>query len=242
MKELLIVIPARYESSRFPGKPLCDIAGQSMIERVWNQCKKTGIDLDNIVVATDSIKIMNHCKDKDINVIQTSEECLTGTDRISEVSKKIEANFYINVQGDEPLIEPEDILLIIDEYKKHDSKVICAMTDITNDNDFRNPSIPKVVVTNSNKLLYISRAAIPTSKKLEFKEAKKQVCIYAFSKQSLKHYGLDSIKTPIEEIEDIEILRLLELDQEVYMVNVSSSSIAVDFPEDVQKVLNSLNG
>ena len=238
--DFLIVIPARYSSSRFPGKPLAMINGKSMIERVWDKCIKVTTK-ENIIIATDDDRIEEHCKQKQMNSIRTSSNCLTGTDRIAEVAMQIKADFYINVQGDEPLIEPADINLIIEKYMESPGKCYCGMSKITNEEDFYNPNIPKVVSSSCNKLIYISRAAIPTTKKLDMIEAKKQVCIYAFTKDSLKEYGLNSKKEENENIEDIEILRLIERGYEVEMVEVSDSSIAVDTPEDLKRVIDYLD-
>tara|TARA_B100001113_G_C20938830_1_gene547787 strand:- start:77 stop:808 length:732 start_codon:yes stop_codon:yes gene_type:complete len=233
--DFLIVIPARYSSSRFPGKPLAMINGKSMLERVWDKCIKV-TSKKNIIIATDDERIEEHCKQKQLNYIRTSSHCLTGTDRIAEVAMQIKADFYINVQGDEPLIEPSDINLILNRYMESPGKCYCGMSKITNEEDFYNPNIPKVVVSSNNQLLYISRAAIPTTKKLDMIEAKKQVCIYAFTKDSLNEYGVNSKKEENESVEDIEILRLIERGYEVEMVEVSDSSIAVDTPEDLKRV------
>ena len=116
--DYLIVIPARYKSSRFEGKPLADNNGKSMIERVWEKCSETS-PKKNIIVATDDKRIFQHCRSKEINVLMTSKKCLTGSDRVAEVAKKIEAKFYVNVQGDEPLINPKDILKVIKDFKKN---------------------------------------------------------------------------------------------------------------------------
>ena len=240
-RDFLIVIPARYSSSRFPGKPLAIINGKSMLERVWDKCIQAA-PKENIIIATDDKRIEKHCKEKRLNYIKTSSNCLTGTDRVAEVAKKINADFFFNVQGDEPLIDPLDIDLIIKNYKDFPGKCYCGMSKITNEDDFYNPNIPKVVISSSNKLLYISRAAIPTTKKLSMIEANKQVCIYAFTKDSLKEYGLESKKELNESFEDIEILRLIERGYEVEMVEVSDSSIAVDTPDDLKRVVDYLDG
>ena len=176
-----------------------------------------------------------------MNVVRTSSECLTGTDRVAEVSNLYSADFYINVQGDEPLIEPNDIKLVIDAYLENPTCCFCGMTDIYLKEDFYNPNIPKVVTDQSNKLLYISRAPIPTTKNSEFSTAKKQVCIYAFTKEALSNFGQNNVKTCHESIEDIEILRLLETGFEIRMVDVSGSSIAVDTPDDLERVRNCIN-
>ena len=108
----IVVIPARFESSRFPGKPLADLCGKSLIQHVWEKCV-SAVGEQNVIIATDDDRIRIHCDKKEMNVIMTSSSCLTGTDRMYEVAQKIDKNFYINVQGDEPLIEPEDIQKIL---------------------------------------------------------------------------------------------------------------------------------
>ena len=104
----VLIIPARYNSSRFPGKPLTLLKGKSMIRRVYDQCLKA-VPRDSIYVATEDRRIADHCKKNNIQFIMTSDECLTGTDRLCEVSKLVEADYYINIQGDEPLFNPIDI-------------------------------------------------------------------------------------------------------------------------------------
>ena len=240
MHNYLIVIPARYDSTRFPGKPLVDICGKSMIQRVWEKCVEA-LNADQVIIATDDDRIVKHCEKKKMNTILTSKKCLTGTDRIYEVSKKIKSQIYVNVQGDEPLISSEDILTIINQSKASPDSVVNGMANIKSSIDHKNPNIPKVVVDKKNNLLFMSRGAIPVNKNLEFISAKKQVCIYAFPYEALNIYGSMSQKTPLEEIEDIEILRFLEMGINVKMVEVSDSSIAVDVPEDLEKIISAIN-
>jgi 3-deoxy-manno-octulosonate cytidylyltransferase (CMP-KDO synthetase) len=102
-KKYIIVIPARYKSTRFPGKPLIDLNGKSMVQRTYEQCLKA-VPKDLVFVATEDSRIQKHCEDFEMNVILTSDDCLTGTDRVAEVADTIEADYYINVQGDEPLL------------------------------------------------------------------------------------------------------------------------------------------
>ena len=237
--KIVIIIPARYHSSRLPGKPLMDICGKSMVSRTYDQCCQS-LNKENIFVATDDLRISTHCQELNMNVIMTPSSCKTGTDRVYEASKKINADIYINVQGDEPIINPEDINIVIAASQKNPTKVINAMCPINN-SDFNNPTIPKVVTRLDNRLLYGSRVGIPVTKDLLFSKAKKQVCIYAYPKQSLIDFSSINKKTPLEKIEDIEILRFLELGYEVQMVDVSEGSIAVDVPEDVEKVERILN-
>lgn len=239
--KFLIVIPARYKSSRFPGKPLAEINGKSMIKRVWDICLQVA-NKNNVIVATDDRKIISHCEKLDMNVLETSQDCMTGTDRIAEVSKSMKADFYVNVQGDEPVIKPADIKKIINEFNQNRDECVCGMTKIISESEFSNLNIPKVVFDQNNNLLYFSRAQIPSSKMDGFNQSYKQVCIYALSRKALKEYGLHKEKTSLEKIEDIELIRLIEKGFKVKMVEVSSSSIAVDTPEDLKKVISYLNG
>ena len=233
--KVVIVIPARYHSTRLPGKPLIDLNGKSMLQRTYNQCVKA-INSNSIFVATDHKKIKKHCIKNKMNCILTSNKCLTGTDRVVEFSKKIDADIYINVQGDEPLINPNDIVKLIDFSKKHPNYIINGYTPISKEEDFKNINIPKVVLKENNDLLYISRSAIPGNKNEKFIKAWRQVCIYAFPKSSLEIFSLKNIKTKIEKIEDIEILRFLELGYNVKMLLLSNNSISVDTEEDVEKI------
>jgi len=237
---VVIIIPARFESSRLPGKPLIDICGQSMIKRTFDRCC-FALNEKDIFVATDDNRIFSHCQKSNINVIMTSNTCKTGTDRVYEASRQIEADIYINVQGDEPIVNPNDIKIVIKASKKYPSKIINAMCSI-DEFDFNNPTVPKMVTRLDNRLLYSSRVGIPTTKTLSFSKANKQVCIYAFPKQALIDFSSVSNKTPLEELEDIEILRFLELGYDVQMVEVSNTSFSIDVPEDVQKVKKFLNG
>jgi len=234
-----IVIPARYQSTRFPGKPLVDIAGKSLIQRVWDRCCQV-LSYSDVYIATDDEKIRNHCNEHKMQVIMTPNTCLTGTDRIYEASKNLDADFIVNVQGDEPLISPNDIIKVIDAHNRQREYVHCGMCPIRSEEDFRNPSVPKVVTKDNGKLMYISRAPIPTDKNLSFGQAMKQVCIYAFEKAALDDFGESNCKARLESIEDIEILRFFELGYDIEMIEVSESSIAVDFPEDVTRVIEAI--
>jgi 3-deoxy-manno-octulosonate cytidylyltransferase (CMP-KDO synthetase) len=235
MNNYIVVIPARYQSSRFPGKPLADIHGKSMLRCVWDQCIQAASS-EKILVATDDDRIKDHCQENGMQVEMTSSSCLTGTDRLYEVALKRKSDIYINVQGDEPLVSPNDIKAVIDASQNEPKITFNAMCQINEEAEFRNPNIPKVVTRNDGRLLYISRAPIPTNKKLGFEKTMKQVCIYAYPRDVLIAFGSLKEKTPLELIEDLEILRLLELGYKVKMIEVSGSSVAVDTPKDLEKV------
>ncbi len=241
----IIIIPARYESSRFPGKPLVDILGKSLIQRVWGQCVKAFYS-DKVFIATDDERIEKHCEENGMQCVMTSDECLTGTDRVAEAFKKIGKPYQtiINVQGDEPLVQPEDILEVAKAHeagREFYNIVCCGICNIKSEEEFRNPNIVKVVTDYYNRLLYASRASIPTNKDLEFHDSRRQVCIYAFTPSILTGFSDIKAKTVLESVEDIEILRVLEFGYNVQMVGVSESSIAVDVPEDVEKVIRRLS-
>jgi 3-deoxy-manno-octulosonate cytidylyltransferase (CMP-KDO synthetase) len=236
----VIVIPARYSSTRFPGKPLLELNGKTMIQRVYEQCLKA-VEAESIYVATEDSRILDHCKKLGIQCILTSDDCLTGTDRVAEVSNVIQADYYINVQGDEPVFNPEDILNLISHLPSANGKILNGYCEITSESDFRSTSVPKVVFREDKRLLYMSRTTIPGNKRNSFSFGYRQVCIYAFPKSALNAFASRKGKSFFEKEEDIEILRFIEMGYEVQMVEMSSESIPIDNPEDVEKVLNRIS-
>jgi len=235
--KIIGVIPARYESSRFPGKPLAEILGKPMISYVIQIVAKA-LGNENTYVATDSLIIKNYVESLGIKAVMTSSECLTGTDRLWDFAQKVKADIYINVQGDEPVVDPNDVQKIAKIKAKNINYVINGMCTIQNDEDPRSVNIPKVLATQNGDLVYMSRLPIPGNKSGDIKdiEFKKQVCIYGFTYEELEKFGNYGKKASFEEHEDIEILRFLELGIPVKMVEISKSSIAVDIPSDIKKV------
>ena len=236
MHDFLLVIPARYKSKRLPGKPLINLKGIPMIIRTYDQCKKV-VHHSKILVATDDKKILNLCKKNNINVMMTSNKCLTGTDRVAEVAKKIKKKFYINVQGDEPICNPSDIKKIIRTAQKYPNKVINGFTEIKDKKMFNSPHVPKVIFRKDGNLIYMSRAQIPSNKKKTFARAWRQVCIYSFPYKSLKTFSNLKKKTILEKIEDLEMNRFIEIGHEVKMIELSNRSVAVDTRSDLKKVI-----
>lgn len=230
-----IIIPARYGSSRYEGKPLVKILGREMILRVADICAKV-VKKNDLFIATDDRRISQKVEENGYNFIMTSKKCLTGTDRVAETSKKIKSDIYINVQGDEPTIRPNDIKKIINAKIKFPNHVICGYDKI---HKFENPfslNLPKVVVNEKSELVYISRLAIPGSKKKFLKkDYLKQVCIYAFNKDELKKFYSRNKKGKLEKMEDIEILRFFEDNIKIKMIRLNSDSVAVDEKKDVKK-------
>ena len=236
--KIALIIPARYKSSRFPGKPLVDILGKPMIIRV-SELSSEAVGKKNVYVATDDKRIGNEVEKNGYNVIYTSEKCLTGTDRVAEASKKIDADIYINVQGDEALLDPNDIIKCI-EFKKNNVKsVITCKALLEHSEDPHNRNTCKIATDLNENLLYVSRNPIPGSKSGILGKMYKQICIYAFNKNELEeyyNYGIKNGKTPAESYEDIEIIRFLELGINVKILEVDGGTMAVDYFEDVKEV------
>lgn len=230
------VIPARYKSSRFPGKPLVDIMGKPMIWWVYNQAKKV-TQLDDVLVATEDERIEQVCNSLGIKVVMTSDSHQTGTDRVGEVAGKISADLYVNIQGDEPLIEPETIAKAIDPFYYDTSlQVSNLMTEITDPVEVVNFTIPKVITNADNMGIYLTRSAAPYPKgSIEYKYYK-QVCVYGFKPDALKFF-CSSPRGKVEKIEDIEILRFIENSIRVQFVEVKTQSMAVDTPNDLEKIV-----
>jgi len=235
--KIVAVIPARYESSRFQGKPLVDICGKLMIERVYLQTKKVK-EFDNVYVATDDERILNACRERNIEVVMTSTEHKTGTDRVGEVASKISADIYVNVQGDEPLVEPDTIrksILPFVDNSYTDIQVTNLMTKIKDPVDLINFTVPKVVASRDGRGIYLTRSAVPFPKGDINVSYYKQVCVYGFTSQALKFY-CSSPRGLVESAEDIEILRFIEAGYRVQYIEVDSETIAVDTPNDLERV------
>lgn len=237
--KIIGVIPARYKSSRFPGKPLVDICGKPMIWWVYQQCLKVE-DFDAVYVATDDDRILSACRELDINALMTSPSHLTGTDRVGEVARTIPADLFVNIQGDEPLLEPETIRAAIQPFYTDSSLMISnLMTKISTPVDTVNFTVPKVITNKDGIGIFLTRATAPYPKgKIDYSYYK-QVCVYGFKPSALKFfcdYGMTYGKAKIEAIEDIEILRFIENGYKVQFIEVASDTVAVDTPNDLEKV------
>ena len=238
--DFAIVIPARYRSTRFPGKPLAEIAGKPMIQHVWERCIEA-LNPADVFVATDDERIRKACEGFGASVLMTSDQCLTGTDRVAEAALQLDHSFIVNVQGDEPMINAKDILTVAEAFRSGDGGVVNAMAPIALEREYWSPNVPKVVTDPNGRLQYMSRAPIPANKAKTFEKAWKQVCIYAFSREHLARFSAASEKGPLESIEDIEILRFIEMGIGVTLVELSSTSMAVDTPEDLEQVVRALS-
>ena len=236
------IIPARLASSRFPEKPLALIHGKPMI--LWvAELTARAVGVENTYVATDHEKITRVVEDAGFNSIMTSPKALTGTDRIAEAATKIDAETIVNVQGDEPMLDPDSILRIAKESQVYPNSVINGYAKISPKEDPHDVNIPKCIVASDGRLIYMSRAALPASKNEKNKPEvfHKQICIYAFNRKHLSTYAAVEKKAHCEQYEDIEILRFLDLGVPVQMVELEDSTLAVDVPSDVGLVEKAMN-
>lgn len=240
MLDHAIIIPARWESSRFPGKPLAKINNKEMILHVWERCVEAS-DKSLVYVATDDQKIKDVCERNNANVILINDRCRTGTDRSYFAAKQIKAQYIVIVQGDEPLVSPSNIKKALDYKSKNSQLVVNFMSSMT-EREFTSGNVPKVIVDKNNFLLYMSRAGVPTCKNLKFyaNVAKKQVCIYGMPIALLEKFA-NSAPSELELLEDIEILRFININAKIQMIESSEFSLAVDLPSDIALVEEYLN-
>ncbi|SFC13935.1 3-deoxy-manno-octulosonate cytidylyltransferase (CMP-KDO synthetase) [Marinospirillum celere] len=237
----VVIIPARYASTRFPGKPLVDLAGKPMI--IWvAELSAKAVGQENVYIATDDQRIAEVVAQHNFQYLMTSSQALTGTDRLAEAAEQLNADIFINVQGDEPLVDPADILKIRDAKLQHPGQIINGFCWLTPDEDPHSVNIPKVITNEQDELVYMSRQALPGYKedKNAPKGFKKQVCIYAFNKAELLAFKTFGRKSQLEACEDIEILRFIELNKKIRMVETKGGSLAVDAPEDIDAVTAAL--
>ena len=236
------IIPARYESSRFPGKPLVDIQGKSMIQRVYEQCLKA--KLNRVVVATDDERIFEHVKNFGGEIVMTSNSHESGTDRIAEAAKILQLSedaIILNIQGDEPFIDPEDINTLAHCFNEERTQIATLVKVIKDVEILLSSNSPKVALGLRGQALYFSREAIPHLRGVEKKDwLSKQtyyqhVGIYAF-----KHATLNAIsKLPmgvLEQSEGLEQLRWLENGYSIQTAGITSECIAIDSPEDLIRI------
>lgn len=233
----VVIIPARYGSSRYPGKPLVPLLEKPMI--LWvAELSARAVGTKNVYVATEDRRIADVVEGVGFQAIMTTDDALTGTDRLAQAAEQVEADIYINVQGDEPLVDPADILKVRDIKLAHMGDVINGYSWVSDQEDPHSVNIPKVITNERDELIYMSRVALPAFKdrKCAPLRYKKQVCIYAFTRDELAAFRSFGRKSKLEHSEDIEILRFLEIGKAIRMVEVCPGSIAVDVPEDVAKV------
>jgi len=232
--KIAALTPARLASTRFPEKPLALILEKPMILWVCELTSKA-VGRDNTYVATDSERIATVVRDAGFQAVMTQPEAFTGTDRIAEAIQTIDADLFINVQGDEPMLDPASITKVIDEALAHSGSIVNGYAPISEKEDPTSVNIPKCVIASDGRLLYMSRLAVPGFKS-KYKAPcvyYKQVCIYAFTREHLEQYSSATKKAPCEASEDIEILRFLDMGYEVRMIELAGDTLAVDVPGDI---------
>ena len=233
------LIPARYDSQRFPGKLMKDLAGQTVILRTYRAAVASGL-FDNVYVITDSTLIYNEIVQNGGQAFISTKKHETGTDRIAEFAGKVEADIIINIQGDEPFIHQKslrDLIRVFEEDTGQKTDLASLMIRLKNKDDFLNTNHVKVVVDNENFALYFSRAPIPYSRDKIFETAYKHIGVYAFRKQVLERIARMQ-QTDLERIEKLENLRFLQNGLRVKMVETDRINFGIDTEEDLQKAIN----
>lgn len=234
MRNIVAVIPARYHSSRFEGKPLAIIAGKTMIQRVYEQVEQAD-GIDEVIVATDDERIYNAVLEFNGKVIMTGE-CSCGTERVYAAIKNSFCDIVINVQGDEPLIKPEMINELIAVFEDDSVEMATLCKEIMETEDINNPNIVKVVRDKVDNALYFSRYPIPFSRdKRNDVRYFKHIGIYGYKRDFLKGY-IQTEKTPLEMAENLEQLRVLESGHKIRVKETIYDSIGVDTSEDILKI------
>ncbi len=233
--KIIGVIPARYQSSRFPGKPLADICGKPMIWWVYQRARLAK-QLSEVLVATDDERISEICDKHKIPCMMTSKHHRNGSERLSEVASKTDADVYVTIQGDEPLLEPETIDKVLDIlFSERDIPCATLKTAYHNPVDVINGTTPKVVTDLNNDILLFTRSPVPYPKAYLNYTIYKPIGVYAFKRDILIKYS-DLEMGPLERAEEIELLRLVEHGYKIRIAEVHSETIAVDTYKDLERV------
>jgi 3-deoxy-manno-octulosonate cytidylyltransferase (CMP-KDO synthetase) len=243
--QALVLIPARYASTRFPGKPLTMLAGKSMIERVYSQCvqahefSKNSFDLD-VAVVTDDARIESHVKDFGGLVVRVDDDVPSGTQRVAlaweRFFSKKSYNFIVNVQGDEPLYTGEDLKKLIDFHTNSSFDITTMLHRRSDEEGFNNPNRVKVVWNEqSGKCFYFSRAGIPYKREKVNEDWLLHVGVYSYKPEALKKF-VGSEPSYYERVECLEQLRALELELTIGATKIDHELIGVDTPEDKERV------
>ena len=241
----VIIIPARLDSSRLPKKVLLDLKGKTVIQRVYEQCLKVK-NVDGVYVATDSIEIKEVCETFTNNVIITKSTHKSGTDRIGEAVSAIDCDIVINVQGDEPFIEPSLIEALVNSFLNSEISMSSAMSKINNVKDLQNTNVVKVVTDLHNNALFFSRSLIPfprdvkeisiANEVIEESQFFRHIGIYGYRKDFLLHF-VNLEQSYLEKVEKLEQLRALENGFKIKMIEANSSLIGIDTQEDYEEAL-----
>lgn len=231
----IAVIPARYASTRLPGKPLLDICGKPLIQHVWETVSRAR-GLDEVVVATDDARIAHAVQAFGGKVCMTSPDCRSGSDRVREVAASLAADVYVNVQGDEPLLEASAIERLRDVFTEDASVQVATLCSRISEEQARSPHQVKVIRDHAGNALYFSRAPLPFVRDSgESTEFLGHVGIYAYRADALR--GFASLPfSPLEQAEKLEQLRFLQAGIPVRVLEVPPMGAGVDTPEDLERV------
>lgn len=247
------VIPARYDSTRFPGKPLADILGKTMIQYVYEAASKSSL-LDRVIVATDDKRIFDTCAGFGADVMMTSREHPSGSDRVAEVAEKTDGDIYVNIQGDEPLLPPANIDLAVKPLLNDDSVMMSTLkTDIENTDELFDVNVVKVVTDSEDFALYFSRLPLPFIREngmtyhnsKEMLEKNKdllinycaQIGLYVFRRDFLFKFTSLS-PSRLERLEKLEQLRAMENGYKIKVKYTAEPSIGVDSPADLDRIIS----
>ncbi len=239
------IIPVRYKSTRFPGKPLVDIAGKTMLQRVYEQATKCAL-LNDCIIATDNELIFQHAKSIGAKVVMTAEHHPSGTDRCFEAYTQLNKNYdvIINIQGDEPFIHPSQIERLIQSFKKED-EIATLMKLCQTQEELLSEGEVKIVLDKNNYALYFSRSVIPYLKNVPKEEWHlkhkyyRHVGMYAYRADILESIT-QLPPSDLEQKESLEQLRWLENGYKILCIETEYESYCIDYPEDIEKVLNML--
>jgi 3-deoxy-manno-octulosonate cytidylyltransferase (CMP-KDO synthetase) len=227
------VIPARLQSTRMARKVLRPIAGRPMVEWVWRAASVSGL-MDPVVVATDAEEVAEVCRARSIPVVMTSAACPSGSDRVREVSRQIDADIYVNIQGDEPTLTPDFFPPLLDLFARPEVEVTTLSVRCPPE-EFINPNAVKVVTALDGRALYFSRATIPFDRdQAGFNGYRKHLGIYAYRKAALDRFAALP-PSPLEKLERLEQLRLLENGIAIYVAEAPRDTIGVDTEEDLER-------
>ena len=233
--KVIAIIPARYQSSRFPGKPLADICGKPMLWWVYNQVKKAK-KIDDVYVAVDDDRIAKVCIEENMNYVMTSNAHRSSTERANEVAQCISSDLYVVINGDEPLIDPDVIDRIVPNSMPREEMFVCnLMSVINNPVEVIDCTNIKVVVDADNNALYMYRSPIPYPKASIDYRYYKHVGVLLYDSCALRFFA-ETEKGMNEKIEDINELRFIEHGIKLKMIEVESKSLSVDTPKDLDYV------
>jgi len=231
---IVAVIPARYGSTRFQGKPLVKIAGVALIQRVYHRVEEAD-RFSRIIVATDDPRILDLVRNFGGEAVMTDTAHFSGTDRVWQAVKDSDFSGVVNIQGDEPLIDPSLIGDVSDALSGDQGTVVTAAFENKSHEDFLSPHVVKVVLDSSWKALYFSRAPIPSTSREQFCGFRHHIGIYGYSKENLGRFVRWGC-SPLEKVERLEQLRFIEHGVTVRVLPAKRPAAAVDTPEDVPRV------